>query len=481
MGNFLGKQQESLIITGASGSGKTTFLDRTKNPEQKPIIGFCVEVITVANFQVSVLGMNQKFDRGELVETAGEYFLGKQFPESKFLPLLLNYYDNSSAIIFFIDASLFKDVYFRGQKVPENLPEHAVVFPKTLEETDLMEILMTCPECRFARMDVDTVFNNARLFDIIAFRKPPVLFILNKIDLVEQNARSSDEILQIAKKVVDLDRIKKTNRAADCNMMSVDSLKGKGITEAIEWLSEVCSKKRKSFALRLFEPYTQHQQQQPQQSIDGVDHTKIGEDDEYFLKCFENCTLPFTLWSHKNHVRLAWIVVKQEIQNKNLVIRDSEQQKQSQEGFVLVDQEALSEIFEKSLERIRAGIIKYNSFLSELGVSNKTSYHETLTRFWTSMVIYHCFICDQETGRNNNNSFSTSLPNTSELLDSRLFSKYYSRDYLFSAEARAGWKDPDLIALPFSSSLLPKANGIEEGAPVEHHSISIKLFKYCKN
>jgi hypothetical protein len=68
-------------------------------------------------------------------------------------------------------------------------------------------------------------------------------------------------------------------------------------------------------------------------------------------------------------------------------------------------------------------------------------YHETMSRAWVELVGYHA------TGDTSADfdAFAARFP---ELLNKRLLGEYYRSSTLASAQARAGWVEPDLRPLP---------------------------------
>ena len=86
------------------------------------------------------------------------------------------------------------------------------------------------------------------------------------------------------------------------------------------------------------------------------------------------------------------------------------------------------------------------AFIRHLDASHGdgTKYHETLTRFWTALTAHTL----QSTGAADVDALLDAQP---LLLDARLAERHWSRDVLFSPEARAGWVAPDVLALPFSA------------------------------
>jgi hypothetical protein len=68
-------------------------------------------------------------------------------------------------------------------------------------------------------------------------------------------------------------------------------------------------------------------------------------------------------------------------------------------------------------------------------------YHETLTVGWARVVGHYALVCDAL-------PFDDFLAANPQLLDRDLLSAHYSRELLFSPEARARFVEPDLAALP---------------------------------
>jgi len=68
-------------------------------------------------------------------------------------------------------------------------------------------------------------------------------------------------------------------------------------------------------------------------------------------------------------------------------------------------------------------------------------YHETLTVGWARVVGHYALVCDAL-------PFDDFLAANPQLLERDLLSSHYSRELLFSAEARAGFVEPDRAPLP---------------------------------
>lgn len=121
-----------------------------------------------------------------------------------------------------------------------------------------------------------------------------------------------------------------------------------------------------------------------------------------FARAFERGDIAPSAFTHQSHVRLAWVYL--------------------QEGPT----------FEAALARVRDEIQR---FAAAAGASQK--YHETITVAWMMLL---------DTARTRVDascSFEELLRLVPELADKDLPLKYYTRERLFSDEARAGWILPD--------------------------------------
>jgi hypothetical protein len=128
---------------------------------------------------------------------------------------------------------------------------------------------------------------------------------------------------------------------------------------------------------------------------------------EAIVRAFEACTLPGSLWTHGAHLTVA--------------------------GWYL-DRYSGHE----AAARIRAGIKRYNAARGI--VSTPTGgYHETMTLFWTCITSKYLMLADPD----------RPLVDLINMLidkhrDKNLIFEYYSRDLLFSRQARFSWVEPDL-------------------------------------
>ena len=114
-------------------------------------------------------------------------------------------------------------------------------------------------------------------------------------------------------------------------------------------------------------------------------------------------TLPKPAWTHEAHVAACWAAVRQH-------------------GV------------DGALTLLRAGIKQYNE---ATGVANTptSGYHETITRYYVGAV-----------GRIAERPFADVVADPTVGRDGPLV--HWSRDRLFTREARASWVEPDLVPLP---------------------------------
>jgi|SRR5579862_290936 len=131
--------------------------------------------------------------------------------------------------------------------------------------------------------------------------------------------------------------------------------------------------------------------------------------DQVFVAEFEACRYPNDRFRHADHIRLAWIY-----------IRESDY--------------AVAE------DRMCRSIRK---FAEKAGAAQK--YHETMTIAWMRLVR----IASHLSGRIG--SFEEFAEEHSWLLSKDTIFKFYSRDRLISDSARTNWIEPDLRSLPMIS------------------------------
>ena len=125
------------------------------------------------------------------------------------------------------------------------------------------------------------------------------------------------------------------------------------------------------------------------------------------VRRFEDCTLPRSEWTHAAHLTVAlW----------NLLQFD----------------------WPEATERVRRGIRRYNAAHGILPTPTG-GYHETLTLFWLRVVRAYL-----EGERNEARSLVSLANELAATADSQLPLRHYTRERLFSPEARHGWVEPDL-------------------------------------
>lgn len=127
--------------------------------------------------------------------------------------------------------------------------------------------------------------------------------------------------------------------------------------------------------------------------------------DAAFLADFEDCRIPPSAFGHREHVRVAWSLIKRH-------------------GF-----SEGARLMEASVRR----------FAAHYGHAQK--YHHTMTAAWIRLVAAHALPHSART-------FDEFIKTHSRLLDKRLIERFYSREALFSHGPRVHWMEPDLRPLP---------------------------------
>ena len=130
--------------------------------------------------------------------------------------------------------------------------------------------------------------------------------------------------------------------------------------------------------------------------------------DDEFLRAFFSGTLPNAGFHHRDHLRLAWLVVR----------RDGA---------------------EAGEQAVADGIRR---FAAAHGHAER--YHETLTRFWVRLIAHVA-----RASATADEGFDALLAAHPRLLDAELPLRHWSREALFGSAARAAWSPPDLVPLPF--------------------------------
>ena len=144
-------------------------------------------------------------------------------------------------------------------------------------------------------------------------------------------------------------------------------------------------------------------------TLDAVRFRTAGEVSA-LVRGFEDCTLPRAEWTHAAHLTVAlWRLLQYEPA--------------------------------EATERVRRGIRRYNA-AHGIAATPTGGYHETLTLFWLRVV--RSFL---EGGRNEARSLVSLANELVANADKELPLRHYTRERLFSPEARAAWVEPDLKPL----------------------------------
>ena len=125
---------------------------------------------------------------------------------------------------------------------------------------------------------------------------------------------------------------------------------------------------------------------------------------------FENCTLPREHWTHRAHVRMAFLY-------------------------------ASGNPFPAALDRMRRSIKAYNA-ANHVPESLERGYHETITVAFMRLV---CVAVQGSGPFPTSDAFCERHP---ELLDKDVLRGFYSRERITSREAKERFVEPDLAALP---------------------------------
>ena len=124
--------------------------------------------------------------------------------------------------------------------------------------------------------------------------------------------------------------------------------------------------------------------------------------DTDFARAFERGDVPPAEFSHRSHLRLAWVYLQE------------------------------SPSFDAALDRIRDGI---KQFAASAGKADK--YHETMTVGWMQILA----AARERVGPAV--SFDELVRLEPQLADKDLLLRHYTRDRLFSDDARGAWVPPD--------------------------------------
>lgn len=133
----------------------------------------------------------------------------------------------------------------------------------------------------------------------------------------------------------------------------------------------------------------------------------LPQEDEEFLQMFEQCSLSGKCWTHVAHVRMAWLQMER------------------------------SSSFEEALERIRKGIMAFNSSVQSVG------YHETITVAFAQLIHYKRQTEPTATWQDFIVKHSDLVSKENPILHS-----FYSPEILSTPDARTKFVEPNLKPLP---------------------------------
>ena len=132
--------------------------------------------------------------------------------------------------------------------------------------------------------------------------------------------------------------------------------------------------------------------------------------DADLLTAFEDCSLPIEQWTHRAHIRVAYLF-------------------------------ASTHDFASAVDRMREKIKAYNKTIDTPEAIDR-GYHETITVAFMTLV----FAANVQTGpHESSNEFCEVHP---ELLTKQALLSYYSRERILTMKAKAGFIEPDLCPLP---------------------------------
>ena len=139
-------------------------------------------------------------------------------------------------------------------------------------------------------------------------------------------------------------------------------------------------------------------------------HYEEASEVESLVRRFGSCALPFAEWTHAAHLTVALLYMHHHE-------------------------------WPEAVSLVREGIQRYNH-AHGVPTTRERGYHETLTLFWMRHV--RGFLADSF------NEGRSLLRLANELVagaDKHLPLRHYTRERLFSWEARLGWVEPDLEPL----------------------------------
>ena len=237
----------------------------------------------------------------------------------------------------------------------------------------------------------------------------PILVFVNKQD--RPNAMSVKEVID----KLSLDKIRdRPWYAQACSATS-----GDGLFEGMDWIVSVLGKHRSTEKPAVYKPISKGPEEDRKKDLDFILESWLeieDGDDDVFVAALEDYSLD--TWDHRTHLRLAWIFLTR-----------------------LGRREGMKKIF---------STIK--NFINNSPRARKTTFHETMTYFWTHMVHYAIVAT-----KNPTNDFKGFLLMNPQLANGGLFLEYFTKDLmLMKMESRQQVVLPDIKQLPsIISSITP--------------------------
>lgn len=142
-------------------------------------------------------------------------------------------------------------------------------------------------------------------------------------------------------------------------------------------------------------------------------HAMMKGEDGHLLKAFEECTLPFEQWTHRTHVKVAFLYLR-------------------------------AHGFDKALMLIRDGIERYNG-AHDVPDGPNSGYHETVTHALLHIIEATRGAWSERFETHDADAFCDAHP---QLMSKQILRLFYSPQRLMSPEAKQRFLEPDLAALP---------------------------------
>lgn len=135
--------------------------------------------------------------------------------------------------------------------------------------------------------------------------------------------------------------------------------------------------------------------------------------DEELLRRFEECTLPFEQWTHRSHVKVAFLYLR-------------------------------TFPFDQALVRIRLGIKKYNA-ANQVADGPNSGYNETTTQAFVRLIAGAMRTCGEAVALLDADGFCDTHP---QLMTNHALRAFYSTEARMDPRAKTEFVEPDLAPLP---------------------------------